>query len=143
MAPSVKAAAKQICHGVKEWLIVSRTPPERVKVTLSTMWWYVWQNFEKVLPLTLNLRSAGNVAWSKYSIRCGVLKHDCSLCSSITNKPWERMGNQIGWNLLYLSYKPKQYASRRRYLSRADFHGGLQFNRHLRAEATNYGSFYL
>lgn len=34
----------------------------------------------------------------------------CPVCVPITNKPWEKNGNQIGEILLYL-YKPKQYAA--------------------------------
>lgn len=105
------------------------------KVTLSTMWWYVWQNFEKVLPLTLNLRSAVNVAQSKYSIQIwsSQTPYGCSVCiPPLQINPGKRTGNQIGWNFAVSVYKPKHCASRHIYLSPSWFPRGLQFNRHLR-----------
>ena len=105
------------------------------KVTLSTTWWYVWQNFEEVLPLTLNLRSAVNVAQSKYSIQIwsSQTPYGCSVCvPPLQINPGKRTGNQIGWNFAVSVYKPKHCASRHRYLSPSWFPRGLQFNRHLR-----------
>lgn len=65
--------------------------------------------------------------------RCGVLKRGCPVCvPPLQISPGKRMGNQIGWNFAISVYKPKQYASRRRYLSPSWFPHGLQFNRHLR-----------
>ena len=65
--------------------------------------------------------------------RCGVLKRGSPVCvPPLQISPGKRMGNQIGWNFAISVYKPKQYASRHRYLSPSWFPRGLQFNRHLR-----------